>query len=220
MISDHDQQRFLGLTLRLLTKADAIRSDADTADRLGTKKIASVHQMHGKNVAIVSQPTSRVIKADGLITQTPGLTLTIRAADCQNLLVYVPKQKVIGLLHAGWRGLVCGAIPSFFHTLKEHFDVAGKDALVYAGPSLCMRCSDFTDPARELPNIDPKFFSGKYVDLRGIADDQLRYCGVIMENVTRHSDCTRCKPDLYWTYRGGDREKVMEGWTNVLCASM
>jgi copper oxidase (laccase) domain-containing protein len=78
-----------------------------------------------------------------------------------------------------------------------------------------MNCADFSDPTTELPGIDVQFFHGKNVDLRAIADAQLIACGVAQKNIERHPDCTRCRPDIYWTYRGGDREAVLQGKTNV-----
>ena len=40
--------------------------------------------------------------------------------------------------------------------------------------------------------------------------------GIQPQNIERMDDCTRCHPEKYWTYRGGDREAVKAGRTNVM----
>lgn len=193
-----------------------VRFYAKADERLNEEGFVSLRQVHGNHTEILRSPSRREKNADGVITDQTGLTLTLRVADCQAFVIYAPNHHVIGLLHAGWKGLVNGAIPQFFETLKREWGIGGAEAIVGAGPSLCTGCAEFTDPVAELAGIDPRFFHGRNADLRGIADDQLMACGVRTENMERHPDCTKCKKDLYWTYRGGDREAVINGSTNVL----
>lgn len=208
------------LDVALLTKEDAIRTDDDVKRTTGAGKIASLHQMHGGVCAVVREPTSRTIKADGMITDVPGLLLSIRMADCQTFVVYEPKKNVVGVMHVGWKCLKAGMIRSFFKTLKTEFDIDARDTLVGGGPSLCMPCADFTDPVRELEGTEGLIVKDRCADLRGIADTQLRRSGADPDRIERVGGCTRCNPKDLWTYRGGDREKVIEGWTNVLCTKL
>ena len=43
---------------------------------------------------------------DGLVTNTPGLVLSVFAADCVPILFVDPKRRAIGACHSGWRGTV------------------------------------------------------------------------------------------------------------------
>ncbi len=207
------------LQLDFLVKTDNVRTDADIARVTGAERIASVHQMHGSAVVVVREPTSRTLQADGLITDVPGLTLTIRFADCQGLIVSVPKKNIVGLIHAGWRGIVAGVIPSFFTTLDNEWGIKPAQALVAIGPSLCMTCAEFSDPATEVPTLQA-FTQGNRVDFRAAADRQLRDLGVQQSNIERSPDCTRCQPEQYWTYRGGHREDVKNGYTNCFAVRL
>lgn len=200
----------------ILTREDGITSDAAAGKRLGIARTAGLHQMHGNRTVRVEGPMERTEQADGMVTSVRGILLLTRWADCQNFIIYEPQNNILGVLHLGWRCLIAGAIPELFRTLEQEFGVHPSDVWVGAGPSLCRGCADFTDPPRELPNIDHRFFHGKTVDLRAAADEQFFSLGVLPERFERHADCTRCMPEMYWTYRGGHREAVQAGCTNML----
>jgi len=208
------------LRIALFTKDDDIRSDAGAAQKIGASKAAALHQAHGNRVVVVRDELKRTEQADGMITDAPDLALCIRWADCQNFVVYEPKKKILGAMHVGWRCLRDGTIPSMFKLLKDKFGVNGEDCIVAGGPSLCMGHSEFTDPLDEIPNVPHEYVHDHLVDLRGWARGQLRDAGVDDSHVEIHPDCTRCRPDLYWTYRGGHREEVKQGHTNMLTCAL
>ncbi len=208
------------LHVAIMAKQDAIGSDDDIRTHVPDIPIARLWQAHGKETVIVREPTSRTIKADGMLTDQPGLLLTIRWADCQNFVVYAPKKHVIGLLHAGWRGLEAGAIESFFATLKREWGIEPEDTIIGAGPSLGFECANFTDPSKEMPSMPKHLIDGKKANLQQAATDRLLALGVKADRIERIPDCTTCHSKTYWTYRGGDREAVIAGKTNVLCVRL
>jgi copper oxidase (laccase) domain-containing protein len=203
----------------MLTKQDAVQTDSEAGSLLGGEG-ASLHQVHGNRTVVITTPEKAETRADGMLTQQCNLPLCIRWADCQNFIVYAPEQHVVGLLHAGWRGLIAGAIPAFFQELQTQFSVSPENVLVGAGPSLCTACAGFSNPAEELPTLQKQFIEGTCANLQGAAEDVLFTLGVLPENFERHADCTRCNPKQYWTYRGGDREHVQQGRVNRLCCSV
>lgn len=178
---------------------------------------ASVAQTHGNTTIIVSGPDHDQ-GADGLITGTKDLVLITRAADCQSFVIYAPDHNVIGVLHAGWRGLRDEAIREFFAALKRKWNIPASETYVGIAPSLCVRCAEFSDPPSELPNVDRSFFRDRHVDLMSIADFQLKEAGV--RQMERMQDCTCCKADQYWSVRGGDKDKMAEGYRNILACRL
>lgn len=201
--------------IRFFTKSDAIADDASLKKALNDERLASLTQVHGSRTIVVRSPMERSEEADGLVTDEAGLTLSVRAADCQLFVVYEPVTNICGLLHAGWKGLVANAIPAFFSVLSTEWGIKPHETYVGAVPSLCPKCSEFTDPARELAGIDSQFFHERNVDLRGIAESQLRSVGLPKEHFERMEGCTKCDSDRYWSYRG-ERERIAEGYRNVL----
>ncbi len=68
---------------------------------------AYVDQVHGNHIATVDLPGNHGA-ADGLTTTTPGLPIAIGTADC--VPVGLVGERVVGMLHAGWRGVAAGIV--------------------------------------------------------------------------------------------------------------
>ena len=49
-------------------------------------------------------------EADGLVTTDPGVVLGVLTADCAPVLLADPAARVVGAVHAGWRGLAAGVV--------------------------------------------------------------------------------------------------------------
>lgn len=203
------------IDIRLFTKADASPSYGEIAQSLGTDGIARPEQVHGSGVWVTREPGINLVKADAVVTDEANLALAITWADCQNFLVYAPGKRVIGLIHAGWKGLRAGVIPAFFETLKREWRIDAIETFVGAGPSLCLACAEFTDPTHEVPELAP-FIRGRCIDLRAAAERHCVQSGLPLSHFERTEGCPRCESQTYWTYRGGDREEVKRGRVNVL----
>lgn len=207
------------LDLRFFTRVDDIGSDVDIAKAIGQENVVGLIQEHGSRAHVVRVASSRVLRGDALFTDTPGLTLTIRFADCQNAVIVAPKRRVVGLVHAGWRGVQSRVMSSAFRLLKEEWGIQPEDVFIGLGPSLCTACAEFTDPGREVPELH-EFFQDRCIDLRAALDAELADIGVPTENIERLTDCTRCHPETYFTYRGGDRDLVKNGKVNCLAVTL
>lgn len=82
------------------------------ADRLGlaADRLVTCYQIHSAHVVRVEAPWSPAAspRADGLVTDRPGVMLGVLAADCAPVLFADPEAGVIGVAHAGWKGAVGG----------------------------------------------------------------------------------------------------------------
>jgi YfiH family protein len=76
--------------------------------------LVTLYQVHGADVVTVTEPwpIPRNPKADGLVTNRPGITLGILTADCAPILFTDPEAHVIGAAHAGWGGAIAGVTDS------------------------------------------------------------------------------------------------------------
>ena len=77
-----------------------------------TENIVSVHQIHSIEAIICNKKFEALPKADALVTNTPGLLLSVLTADCQPVIFADKKNSVIGIAHAGWRGALNGVLTS------------------------------------------------------------------------------------------------------------
>ena len=77
---------------------------------------------------------------DGLITNEPGVTLSVFFADCVPLLFYDPAKKVIATAHSGWRGTVRKIGARVVEMMRDHYGCNAADLHVGIGPSICSDC--------------------------------------------------------------------------------
>ena len=81
-------------------------------------RAASLRQRHGSVVveagavapARTSTPATTWPEGDALVTSQPGLPLVAHGADCLTAALVAPGGARVGVVHAGWRGLVAGVL--------------------------------------------------------------------------------------------------------------
>ncbi|MEU8823812.1 peptidoglycan editing factor PgeF [Streptomyces sp. NPDC048636] len=123
----------------------AVRTNRELAAKaLGLDPAAVVwmHQVHGRDVAVVDGPwtdVERIPSVDALVTRRRGLALAVLTADCTPVLLADPVAGVTGAAHAGRPGLVAGVVPA----VVEAMTAQGADPariIARTGPSVCGRC--------------------------------------------------------------------------------
>lgn len=181
-------------------------------------------QVHGDHVRQVTSSDwgkglDRAVdyEADGLVTDTPGTTLVVFGADCPTILLHDPVRKVIGAVHAGWRGTALGIVERCVKKMTERYGCRTEDIVAAIGPGIARCCFETGGEVPEamraslgeqaVPFVDTPG-NGKYkVDLKGINALRLGRVGVPPANIDISSDCTMCQPEKYWSHRytGGKR---------------
>lgn len=181
-------------------------------------RMVSSSQVHGDEIRKVTsvdigKGLDREIDydADGLITDIPGVTLTVFGADCLTILLYDPVRRVIGAVHAGWRGTALSIVERAVERMKSDYGCRPEHILAAIGPGIS-RCCFETD--RDVPEAMEKALgdaafafvdkkeNGKYhVDLKGINSLWLNRCGILTTNIDISPDCTMCAHEKYWSHR-------------------
>lgn len=95
--------------------------------------------VHGTDVLQVTENRAHdgdPVRADGLITDVPGVNLFMRYADCVPILLYDPKRYAIGLGHSGWRGTVAGSTQRLVQAMVQAFGSNPADIIAGIGPSI------------------------------------------------------------------------------------
>lgn len=102
-------------------------------------RACTVWQVHSADTVVVCArvPGRRwLARADGMVTDRPGLPLTLRFADCTPILFYDPVRHVAGIAHAGWRGTVLGAGVSALRAMQAAYGSRPQDVQAGIGPSI------------------------------------------------------------------------------------
>ena len=99
--------------------------------------LAQLKQIHSSVVHRVNAAPGEALAGDGLITNTPGLLLSIKTADCVPLLVADVKRRALGAFHAGWRGTVARIVEKGIGEMRRQFGIVPRDLHAVIGP--CIR---------------------------------------------------------------------------------
>ena len=148
---------------------------------------------------------------DGLLTNVKNITLVTYYADCTPIFYLDPKNKVIGLAHAGWRGTVLGIAPKMIETMKEKYNSNPSDIICAIGPAIGKCCYEVDEPVYEkfaaidgidIESISKPTMQGKYmIDLWNTNKYRLMSCGIREENIEVGDICTKCRSDLLFSHR-------------------
>ena len=73
--------------------------------KIKSTNLILMNQIHGnKVVEIKKENYKKKIVADAIITRMRGVSLGVLTADCVPIILYDVENKIIGCIHAGWRG--------------------------------------------------------------------------------------------------------------------
>jgi YfiH family protein len=183
------------------------RARAAEALGLPASALVSLHQVHSADVVTVTGPLAAPVRADAMVTRTPGLGLAVLTADCQPVLLADAEAGVIGAAHAGWRGALLGVLDTTVAAM-EALGASRQRISAVIGPTISQRAyevgPEFLDTfLSEDPRFDRFFANGtadRYqFDLPGFGLYRLRQAGVGQAEWTRH--CTYSDPANFYSYR-------------------
>ncbi|UFN50881.1 peptidoglycan editing factor PgeF [Roseomonas sp. OT10] len=160
------------------------RALAMAALGLPAAALVGLHQVHGPEVAVAREPwpdTARP-RADGVVTDRPGLALGIVTADCGPILFADAAGGVIGACHAGWRGAVAGVAEATVAAMEA---LGAERGRIVAALGPCIRQPSYEvgedvraavgDPAHFIPGRRPGHWQ---FDMAGYIASRLRAAGL------------------------------------------
>jgi len=95
-------------------------------------------QVHGARVWDADLAhDNEVIEADAAVTSKTNTVLTVMAADCLPVLISSPDGGVIGVAHAGWRGLLGGVLENTVDAMRAKTGLGNAgQCLAWLGPAI------------------------------------------------------------------------------------
>ncbi|MDA5557133.1 peptidoglycan editing factor PgeF [Shimia sp. MMG029] len=186
--------------------------------------LASVHQVHSPDAYTATGPiTGERPRADAIVTNQPGLALSILTADCQPVLFSDPKASVIGAAHAGWRGARDGVMEA---TLDAMEALGATRANINAVIGPCISQSAYEVGPEFLDNFlsedadNRRFFAPgegdrMLFDLPAYGLHRLKQAGVGAAEWIRH--CTYADPARFYSYRRTTHAKEADYGRLISC---
>ncbi|HZR96271.1 MAG TPA: polyphenol oxidase family protein [Gaiellaceae bacterium] len=172
---------------------DAVGADADGATMAWQRHGATVARAQPRGIVT---PGTVYDHCDGLWSDEPGRAMLLLTADCMPIaLARDGERPAVGILHAGWRGLLAGIVAVGVRAL------GGRRLAAAVGPSIGPCCyevgEEVATPFREAFGDD--VVRDGHLDLWTSAERALRAAGV--ERVDRIDLCTACNPERFFSHR-------------------
>ena len=177
--------------------------------RLGVAhdRVVWMRQVHGADAAVVDSPSATALAdVDALATKTPRLALGVLVADCVPVILADDRAGVVGVAHAGRRGVADGVITAAVDAMRR-LGATPDQMHVILGPGICGRCYEVSPAIQQsvvtrVPNAATSTRDGAPgLDLAAGIRQQLHDLGV------RHIDvderCTVEDPALFSYRRNG-----------------
>ena len=178
------------------------RGGLSTLVGLNPNHVVKPKQVHSAEVKFVYTP-GEIAATDALISNSNSIVLSIQVADCIPLFLADPLNGVIGLVHAGWRGVEKNIIPD---TINKMVQKGGsrKVIIAFMGPSIRQCCFEIGPEVSKKFPIDCLINGNRdrsFLDLQRVSINQLLGSQVLEKNILSSEECTKCNPDKYFSYR-------------------
>jgi len=198
------------------------------ADELGfaADNIIYAHQKHTDNILICGEnfinspfPLPDGCVYDAMVTDMPGILLSVRSADCATVLFWDEEHKAVGAAHCGWRGTVQKLQVKTALKMRELYNTDLHKLKAAIGPCISKCCyevsKEFFDNFVNILGCEVKvYFEEKsgcelrkyYCDLKGVNK-------MLLENILNPGksnnnnnievsrNCTCCEENLFYSHR-------------------
>lgn len=191
-------------------------------------EIVSAQQVHGTDLFNVQGPVGEVPSCDGLYSAQPNIPLLMCFADCVPIILVEPTQKVIGVVHSGWKGTLNNIVGKTVLEMSDNYKVSPHDMLAYIGPYITLQ--DFTISREIADQFFYKFdtfesgisyvYDGDRVkiDLGCACLNSLERVGVQSCNITNLGANTVSLVEDYFSYRAENQVTGRHGAIACICA--
>ncbi|OGQ41140.1 MAG: hypothetical protein A3A85_03310 [Deltaproteobacteria bacterium RIFCSPLOWO2_01_FULL_42_9] len=178
--------------------------------------LLTVNQVHGNDILAIENPVKNLsalskTDADAIITNQGGLAIGVLTADCVPILLADPVKKVIGIVHAGWKGTVNGIVKKALDAMIIKFGSDRKTITAAIGPSIGPCCYKVDEIViKEFGVWESGFGVAEFIkkqdnawklDLKKANFVQMLDIGLLEKNISVEDLCTSCRNDIFFSYR-------------------
>ena len=197
------------------TNIDAKNEDdlfkTSSKDEFNLINLTRNSQIHSSIVNKIDEKNiGQRIDGDALITNVKEVPLLILTADCVPVVIIDPKNKAVGVAHAGWRGTYDKICKNTIDEMIKNYKSNPEDLICVIGPSIGPCCYEVSKDLVEKFNTNLANHAGEFdiikddkyfLDLWKINELTLKDCNVKDENIINLQICTNCNHDKFYSYR-------------------
>ena len=106
-----------------------------------SNKLAIMNQTHSNKVLSIKNINNlKRFDCDALLTSDEGIALCVLTADCAPILIYEAQKKIVGCIHAGWKGAFSGIIEN---TILQLSDMGGDKNKLFVTVGPCISQNNY-----------------------------------------------------------------------------
>lgn len=181
------------------------------------KELIILNQGHTNKCITVNKNYDNSIIADGVVSKNKNLILGIVTADCLPIVFYDNENSIVGICHAGWRGLSSGIIKS---TITRMIQIGSKKRLISSVIGPCIRKNSYevnkdfllNFKVSEVRKFTEKRLNKIYFDLPKYACHLIRKIGI--QNIKDYKKNTYLDKN-YFSYRESISKKYNDYGRNL-----
>src|ERR1700730_72409 len=158
--------------------------------------MASLKQIHS-HISFTAERPGCVGEGDALVTRTPGVTVSVRTADCFPILLVDAERRAIAAVHAGWRGTAAGVVRASLDRMRSEFGTDPGNVYAAIGPGIGPCCYEVGVEVARRFGLDQ---AGK-LNLAVENQSQLIAAGVNPDRIEQVGGCTFCNPAQFFSWR-------------------
>lgn len=185
-------------------------------------RAVTLNQTHTPDIVVVGDDGDMAslgdAGCDGAITALTARVLTVQTADCTPVFLFDPGNRVVGLLHAGWRGAAAGIVEAALEIMTSRFGTRPAYLHVALGPAIRSCCyevgAEVIEPFAALEKTGQGEWmpngrtTGKWMlDLQGYYRRRLPSLGIDPAHITALEDCTACRAEDFYSFRARPHER-------------
>jgi YfiH family protein len=170
--------------------------------------VLKLKQVHSGIVRIMEDTASagEAVEGDASITSLRGVLLSVQTADCVPVLFADARARAVAAVHAGWRGTAAHIVETTTAELGRHYHVEPRDIVAAIGPHIGVCCYEIGEEVVEAIGNAAAIerrpeWPKPHLNLGEANRRQLLNAGIPEGQIEISSLCTRCREDLFFSYR-------------------
>lgn len=209
-MNTQDQQANVEGNRSLLARAFGISQEA----------LVTPRQVHGSDILVINEPNEDFshflsVEGDAVITNQPNVMIGVCVADCAPILLCDPINKVIAVVHAGWKGTAARLVAKAVEGMRSEFGSKPAQLQAAIGPCIKQCCYEVDEPVKKAflqndiswDSCTELNSSGKWqLDLATVNRELLLLSGLPADAIQVAEQCVCCHSEQFFSYRRDKEE--------------